>query len=134
MKSAGYEAITQAGKAEKPVSICVKDDKAGLRDGGALRGKDACKAVKRLGGAEGGPMRVTVKLYGYLRKYKPEVPRGGALSVDIPPGTTVRQVLEQLAIPNGVRLVTMVSSGVCRLDHTLVEGDQLMLFPPVAGG
>jgi sulfur carrier protein ThiS len=79
-------------------------------------------------------MRVTVKLHGYLRKYKPEVPRGAVLSVDIPPGTTVCQVLEQLAIPDGVSLVTMVSAGVCRLDHTLVEGDQLMLFPRVSGG
>lgn len=79
-------------------------------------------------------MRITVRLYATLRRYKPELPRGAALPLEVPPGTTVGQVVEQLGIPDRVPLVAMVNAAVCKLDHVLVEGDKLMLFPPVAGG
>ncbi len=79
-------------------------------------------------------MEITVKLYATLRKYKPELPPGAGFSFDLPSGTTVSQVLEQLAIPDGVALVAMVNGEVQKLDHVLVKGDTLSLFPPVAGG
>lgn len=79
-------------------------------------------------------MRIHVKLYATLRRYEPDLPRGAALLLAVPPGTTVNQVLQQLAIPDNVPLVTMVNSSVCRLDCVLAEGDTLNLFPPVAGG
>jgi len=79
-------------------------------------------------------MCITVRLYATLRKYEPALSRGAALPLEVPPGTTVGQVVQQLGIPDGVPLVAMVNAAVCRLDHVLVEGDRLMLFPPVAGG
>ncbi|UCC76807.1 MAG: MoaD/ThiS family protein [Anaerolineales bacterium] len=79
-------------------------------------------------------MQITVKLLAALRRYRPDVPRGQALSLDVLAGTTVHEVVQQLGIPDNVPLVAMVNSGVCRLDHVLVEGDKLALFPPVAGG
>ena len=79
-------------------------------------------------------MRVTVKLYATLRRYKPEIPSGAGLSLDVPSGTTVSQIVEQLAIPDGVALVAMVNDKVQKLDYVLADGDTLSLFPPVAGG
>ena len=79
-------------------------------------------------------MQISVKLLATLRKYRPEMPRAKALSLDVPAGTTVHEVVQQLGIPDNVPLVAMVNSGVCGLDHVLVEGDKLALFPPVAGG
>jgi molybdopterin converting factor small subunit len=79
-------------------------------------------------------MRIQVKLYATLRRYQPDVPRGAALPLDLPPGATVSQVIQQLGIPDGVPLVAMVNSSVCKLEHALAEDDTLSLFPPVAGG
>ncbi|MBC7232315.1 MAG: MoaD/ThiS family protein [Chloroflexi bacterium] len=79
-------------------------------------------------------MRITVKLYATLRRFKPDLPPGAGFSVDVPLDATVSQVVEQLGIPDGVALVPMVNNEVKGLDHVLAEGDTLSLFPPVAGG
>ncbi|MEM4724530.1 MAG: MoaD/ThiS family protein [Candidatus Hadarchaeum sp.] len=79
-------------------------------------------------------MRITVKLYATLRRYKPGLAPGAGFSLDVPPGATVSQVVEQLGIPDGVALVPMVNNEAQGLDYVLAEGDTLHLFPPVAGG
>ena len=79
-------------------------------------------------------MRISVKLYATLRRYKPELPRGATLTLDVPTGTTVGQLVQRLGIPDAVPLLAMVNNGVCKTDHILADGDKLNLFPPVAGG
>ena len=79
-------------------------------------------------------MHITVKLYATLRKYRPELPRGAGLALDVPTGATVSQVVHELGIPENAPLVAMVNNGVCKLDRVLAEGDRVSLFPPVAGG
>jgi molybdopterin synthase sulfur carrier subunit len=79
-------------------------------------------------------MRIAVKLYATLRRYKPDLPRGAGLPLEVPPGTTVSQVVERLGIPDAAPLVAMVNNAVCKADYVLAEGDKLSLFPPVAGG
>ncbi|MGQ9492930.1 MAG: MoaD/ThiS family protein [Anaerolineae bacterium] len=79
-------------------------------------------------------MRITVKLYATLRRFKPDLAPGAGLPLDVPPKATVSQVVEQLGIPDGVALVPMVNNEVKGMDHVLAEGDTLSLFPPVAGG
>lgn len=79
-------------------------------------------------------MRIQVKLYAALRQYRPQLRRGEALALDVPPGTTVAQISRQLGIAEDVPLVAMVNSSVRKLDHVLDEEDTLSLFPPVAGG
>ena len=78
-------------------------------------------------------MRITVKLYATLRRYYPQVPRDG-LPLEVPPGTTIADVLPRLGLPDAVPLVAMVNEKVEHLDYVLSEGDVLSLFPPVAGG
>jgi molybdopterin converting factor small subunit len=78
-------------------------------------------------------MLVSVKLFG-LRRYRPDLSRGGTLSLDLAADTTVGELLQQLGIPGGAPVVAMVNSMVRGLDHPLVDGDQLYLFPPVSGG
>jgi molybdopterin converting factor small subunit len=79
-------------------------------------------------------MKVNVRLFGLLRRYRPDVPRGGTLSLNVAAGTSVGQLLRGLGIPGEAPVVAMVNSMVRGLDHTLAEGDQLYLFPPVSGG
>ena len=79
-------------------------------------------------------MRIQVRLFAILRQHVPDLPPRGSLRFDVPDGTTVRQTIRQLAIPDGSLVVAMVNSTVTGLDQVLTEGDTLSLFPPVAGG
>jgi molybdopterin converting factor small subunit len=79
-------------------------------------------------------MRISVKLFGLLRRYRHDLPRGGALSLNVATGTTVGETMRMLRIPSEAPVVAMVNSMVRGLDHILTEGDQLYLFPPVSGG
>jgi len=74
-------------------------------------------------------MHITVKLFATLR--------WGRFSVadrEVPPGTTVGDVIRELAIPE--REVTLIFiNGRHVLPGTeLAEGDTLALFPPIGGG
>jgi molybdopterin synthase sulfur carrier subunit len=79
-------------------------------------------------------MDVQVRLLATLRRYRPELSPGAAVTLEVPEGTTVRQVAAEVGIPDSVPLVVMVNAGVCRLDYVLTEGDTVSLFQPVAGG
>jgi len=79
-------------------------------------------------------MDVHVKLLAGLRQYRPELSPGMAMTLQVPEGTTARQVAARVGIPESVPLVVMVNAGVCRPDHVLAEGDTVSLFQPVAGG
>jgi molybdopterin converting factor small subunit len=79
-------------------------------------------------------MSVGVKLFGLLRRYGPDSARRGAFSIKLAPDTTVGELLAELGISGAVPVVAMVNSAVRGLDHVLVDGDQLYLFPPVSGG
>jgi molybdopterin converting factor small subunit len=79
-------------------------------------------------------MRITVKLYATLRKYGPALPLGAGFTLDLPEGSDVAAVVERLGLPALVPLVAMVNDQAVHLDHVVVAGDTVSLFPPVAGG
>jgi sulfur carrier protein ThiS len=54
--------------------------------------------------------------------------------VEADPGTTVAEILEALGIPASTPKVIIVNGRAADPARTLTEGDQLTLFPPVAGG
>lgn len=84
-------------------------------------------------------MKITFKLYASLTQYLPEsARRDNRVEVDIPPQASIAQVIEPYGMPE--RLVHLVLvNGVYvppdeRLTRTLVEGDVLAIWPPIAGG
>ena len=79
-------------------------------------------------------MQITVRLYATLRKYQPRLSDSGSLSLDVPTGATIEQVMIQLGIPAGAAVGALVNDKPRKLAHVLLEGDALRLFPPVAGG
>lgn len=79
-------------------------------------------------------MRITVKLFATLRRYGPEPPAGAGFALEVPAEADVEKAVECLGIPAAVALVAMVNNEAVHLDHVLVAGDVLSLFPPVAGG
>lgn len=78
--------------------------------------------------------RIDVRLFASLRRYAPELAPGEALSLEVPPGTTVREVLERLRIPRHEVKTIFVDYRAVTEQYALQEGDRVSVFPPVAGG
>lgn len=77
-------------------------------------------------------MRVQVKLMASLRS---KLPSGGKAALELEPGTTVAVALSRLEIPpSTVHLVMINGSAEPDSNRTLAEGDEVVVFPPVAGG
>ncbi len=76
-------------------------------------------------------MKINVKVYATLRKY---VGDKSSTELELADGTTVGQVLAKLKIPQDQVAFVFVNSVHKKLDHALAEGDNLGVFPPIAGG
>jgi len=74
-------------------------------------------------------MQVTVKLFATLRQGRFKVETS-----DYPEGTTIRQIIEELAIPEEELALILVNGRDAELEQPLQNGDTLALFPPVGGG
>ncbi|MDO3377283.1 MoaD/ThiS family protein [Geoalkalibacter halelectricus] len=74
-------------------------------------------------------MKVLIKLFATFRneRFKQE-------EKDLPPGTTIRQVVAQLEIAEEALGMVMLNGRHTPLDQELSEGDTLSLFPLVGGG
>lgn len=84
-------------------------------------------------------MKITVKLYAALQDYLPAHARAtNALALDVPAGTTVQDVITQLALPpRACHLVLLDGRYVppaARATQRLSAGATLALWPPIAGG
>jgi molybdopterin converting factor small subunit len=76
-------------------------------------------------------MKVHVKLMGALRNKLP----GGAAALEVDPGATVADVLDKAGVGGGHVHLVMVN-GDMEMDRQrpVADGDELTVFPPVAGG
>ena len=79
-------------------------------------------------------MKVEVRLFATLQPYLPAGAAGDGISLDLPAGTTVRDVVESLEIPTELACLTVVNGRDADLDQVLAPGDELAMFPPLAGG
>ncbi len=84
-------------------------------------------------------MNITLKLFASLTDYLPaESKYTNIVALDVAVGTTIDNIIEQQHLPpKWVHLVLI--NGVYiypdqRAVHTLVEGDVLAIWPPIAGG
>lgn len=77
-------------------------------------------------------MIVTVRLYATLCRLVP----GGAkaLEVDVPEGTTVAGLIERLGIPPDTVRKVFVGGIAREEEYALQPGDEVGIFPPIAGG
>ena len=84
-------------------------------------------------------MRVALKLYASLIDHlPPEVRRTHRLDLDVPPGTTVNDVIEQHSLPPKMCHLVLVNGFYVppssRASRALEAGDELAIWPPIAGG
>ena len=79
-------------------------------------------------------MRVSVKLYATLRKYRPDLGHGEAAYLELPDGSTLQDVLGILGIGQDEMKRCFVNAVAQEPDYVLHEGDDVVMFPPIAGG
>ena len=88
-------------------------------------------------------MKVTFKLYAMLAdhlpaQYEGRSREGNALELEVPEGTTVRQLVERFKLPPRlVHLVLIDGRFIAKEERdarALAEGETLAIWPPVAGG
>jgi molybdopterin converting factor small subunit len=77
---------------------------------------------------------IQVKLFATLRRYYPNLGIGEMLTVELPDGGTVDQLMEQLRLPADQVKVVFVNGVVRDGSHPLADGDEVGIFPPVGGG
>jgi molybdopterin converting factor small subunit len=79
-------------------------------------------------------VKVEVQLFATLATYLPPGATGDSVTLGIPDGTTVAEVIRSLLIPIHLECVTVVNGRDIPSEHQLTDGDVLSLFPPLAGG
>ncbi len=96
--------------------------------------------MRPAGARHDGPrVRVALKLYASLADYLPPEARSAhRLELELPPGTTVASVIERQNLPAKMCHLVLVNGFFIppgkRSSHTLEPGDELAIWPPIAGG
>jgi molybdopterin converting factor small subunit len=78
---------------------------------------------------KGGAMNIKIRLFGVFRidRFKEE-------TRSVPPGTSAREVAEELRLLPHLLGIVVINDRHANLDDTLQEGDTLALFPLLDGG
>lgn len=84
-------------------------------------------------------MKITFKLFASLTDYLPAEARyTNVLELDIAPDATISQIIEPYGLPPKLVHLVLINGKYIepdkRLTQTLVEGDVLAIWPPIAGG
>lgn len=84
-------------------------------------------------------MQITFKLYASLTDYlPPEHRRGNQMPLEVAADATIARIIEPFSLPmKMVHLVLINGVYVApedRATRTLVDGDVLAIWPPIAGG
>ncbi len=79
-------------------------------------------------------MNVNVQLFAYFRKEIPGLDEEGRKDMSLPDKARISDLLKTLGIPPG-RFKLIIHNGLhCKEDKVLCDGDQVSIFPPIAGG
>ena len=83
-------------------------------------------------------MKITFKLFASLQDYLPAGASRNQVELEVPPGTTPADLIQQYALPEKLTHLVLVNGAYIaperRGDHPLQEGDALAIWPPIAGG
>ena len=84
-------------------------------------------------------MTVTLKLFASLAAHLPAGARSGHnIQLDVPPGTTVLDVIRRQGMPEALCAIVLVDGHWVarpeRATRALADGETLAIWPPIAGG
>src|SRR5512146_9341 len=87
----------------------------------------------------GDDMRITLKLYATLTDYLPvEARRNNLTHLDVGDDATIASIIAPLNIPPGLVHLVLVNGLYVppqeRASRTFANGDELAMWPPIAGG
>ncbi len=75
--------------------------------------------------------QVKINLYAILRQY---VDGAASIDVEIEPGRTIEQVLDQLGVPSEKTRIIFVDNRAAGLNDPLQGGEEVGVFPAIGGG
>ena len=79
-------------------------------------------------------MQVHIKLIATYQKLLPPGTKGNVISMDVPEGTTVEQVMTRFEAPLDDTSVILLNGLTVPLDTPLSDGDTAAAFSAIAGG
>jgi sulfur-carrier protein len=79
-------------------------------------------------------MRVTVRLFATLVRFKDGSRAGRPFEVELPEGSLVQDLVNSLNIPLEETHVVFINNIIVETRSKLQHGDVVGLFPPVGGG
>ncbi len=84
-------------------------------------------------------MKITLKLFASLTDYLPlNARRSNIVELDVSEGASILQIIEPFGLPMKLVHLVLVNGHYInpenRATRTLVEGDVLAIWPPIAGG
>ncbi len=84
-------------------------------------------------------MKITFKLFASLTEYLPQQARyTNVVELDVAPDASILQIIEPFGLPPKLVHLVLINGRYVepekRMTQTLVEGDVLAIWPPVAGG
>ena len=79
-------------------------------------------------------MKITVKLHGILRDYRPPGVKVDQFEIEVAEGAVVRQAVQHFDIPSQRVHAVFVNDVEANLETALHQDDYVRLFPPVVGG
>ena len=84
-------------------------------------------------------MHITLKLFASLTDYlPPEARYTNIVQLEVAPEATISQIIEPFGLPPKMVHLVLINGSYIephkRLTQTLVEGDVLAIWPPIAGG
>jgi molybdopterin converting factor small subunit len=94
---------------------------------------------KAAGSASDTGIDITFKLYASLTEHLPAAHRtGNQMALRVPAHATIAQIIEPFALPMKLVHLVLINGHYIapadRATRTLVQGDVLAIWPPVAGG
>jgi len=79
-------------------------------------------------------MKIQVRFYHGLKKYLPPGNPDPAPWLEIPLGTTVMQVIDELRIPRNLSIILMINGRTVEPGYVLSQGDIMTALLPAGGG
>ncbi|MGC8837859.1 MAG: MoaD/ThiS family protein [Anaerolineae bacterium] len=79
-------------------------------------------------------LHVRVRVFATLLRHRPDLRPGTFLDMELPQGATVLDLIRRLHLPVEEVKVAFVNGRSRPFDWPLQEGDEVGLFPAIAGG
>jgi len=79
-------------------------------------------------------VRVEVRLFATLTRFRPGGHDGEGVLLDVPEGVRLADIPRRLGIPATMPYIAVVNGREVRPEHSLAAGDVIALFPPLSGG